>query len=90
MSLLDALVAPRRPNVIFDVGAHVGTWTLLTKSILPEATIHAFEPLPPHVAELERNVATLLDVYLHKMGLGSRRHMADMRITNRSYHFHTY
>jgi FkbM family methyltransferase len=84
MSLLDALVATCRPNVIFDVGAHVGTWTLLSKSILPEATIHAFEPLPHHVDELERNIATLSGVYVHKIGLGSHRHVAEMRITNRS------
>ena len=31
------LLRPLSPKVIYDVGANVGTWTLLAKAIFPEA-----------------------------------------------------
>ena len=36
-------------SVIYDIGANVGTWSLLAKSLIPGARIHAFEPLPKHL-----------------------------------------
>ena len=42
------LLRPNPPQVIYDVGANVGTWTLLAKALYPAAQIHAFEPLSMH------------------------------------------
>src|SRR5262249_27942917 len=42
---------PLDPRVIYDVGANVGTWTLLAKGLYPQAEVHAFEPLATHVAK---------------------------------------
>src|ERR1700722_2955050 len=38
-------------NVIYDIGANVGTWSLLAKALIPAARIHAFEPLAKHQAQ---------------------------------------
>ncbi|MCU1304361.1 MAG: methyltransferase, FkbM family, partial [Candidatus Sulfotelmatobacter sp.] len=35
-------------SVIYDIGANVGTWSLMATSLIPSACIHAFEPLPKH------------------------------------------
>lgn len=39
-------------NVIFDVGANVGTWTRLTHAHSPQAQIYAFEPFTQAFREL--------------------------------------
>lgn len=35
-------------SVAYDIGANVGTWSLLAKALMPGAVVHAFEPLPEH------------------------------------------
>ncbi len=52
-----ARLAAFRPRVVFDVGAHVGDWSLLAAGLLPEAAIHAFEIVPATRAELARRLA---------------------------------
>ena len=42
------LIEDADAKVIYDVGANVGTWTLLAKSIFPASRVEAFEPLPSH------------------------------------------
>jgi FkbM family methyltransferase len=66
------LLRPTPPVVIHDIGANVGTWTCLAKSIFPAATVEAFEPLEGHLAELRRNTARWPDVRLHALALGPR------------------
>ncbi|MDJ0460312.1 non-ribosomal peptide synthetase [Streptomyces sp. H27-C3] len=41
---------------VFDVGANIGMFTLFAGSRCPDATIHAFEPIPPVFDSLRRNV----------------------------------
>lgn len=84
ISLLDLIVARRLPVIVFDVGAFVGTWTLLLKSILPSSIVYAFEPLPSHSRRFENHVAQLSGVHLHECALGARRCSKTMRITNLS------
>ncbi|HSS20766.1 MAG TPA: FkbM family methyltransferase [Pyrinomonadaceae bacterium] len=43
--------------VIFDVGANVGDYSLLTRGLLPAATIHAFEPAKAVFDQLVANIA---------------------------------
>ncbi|GAA2487516.1 hypothetical protein GCM10010393_18570 [Streptomyces gobitricini] len=43
--------------VVFDVGANIGLYSLFVRTVCPDATIHAFEPLPPVFEKLERNMA---------------------------------
>jgi FkbM family methyltransferase len=70
LELLELLRA-RDIRVIYDVGANVGTWTLLAKSVFPAAEIHAFEPLPRHCDGFAANVDGLERLELHRIALGS-------------------
>lgn len=57
-------------NVIYDLGANVGTWSLLAKSLIPNAQIHSFEPLSKHQAEFCKNLRGMEQVTLHPVALG--------------------
>jgi FkbM family methyltransferase len=69
-------------GVIYDIGANVGTWSLLAKSLIPHANIHAFEPLPKHQEEFLRNFAGATDVTLHAIALGSAYATETLHITD--------
>ncbi len=65
------LASPAGISVIYDIGANVGTWSLLAKSLIPDVRIEAFEPLPKHQTEFLRNFTGSADVTLHSVALGS-------------------
>lgn len=44
-------------GVAIDVGAHIGTWSLIAARRVPSARIHAFEPVPRQAAQLRAHVA---------------------------------
>lgn len=46
----------RRDDVFYDVGAHVGTYTLLVSNVLNEEQIFAFEPQPANATRLKENL----------------------------------
>lgn len=50
--LLDSL---EPDDVVFDVGASVGTYTCFAMNKLTDGTVVSFEPYPPNVAQLEAN-----------------------------------
>lgn len=52
-------LAPFQPQVVFDVGANVGDWSILAAGLLPRSTIHAFEVVPLTHAELVARVGAL-------------------------------
>ncbi len=45
-----------KPNVIVDIGANLGFFTLFAASRWPNASIHAYEPAPDNFLRLMRNV----------------------------------
>lgn len=57
-AMTDALLLLRdrgfNPRVVIDVGANVGTWTDLAKSVFPEARFHLVEPQTACSAALQR------------------------------------
>jgi FkbM family methyltransferase len=57
--------------VIFDIGGNIGTWTLLATAILPNSTVHAFEPLQVHIDGFKKNTAQLRNIYLHEYCVGN-------------------
>lgn len=57
--------------IIYDIGANVGTWTLLAKSIFPNSQIHAFEPLDVHTTSFALNCRNLDQTHLHGFCLGN-------------------
>lgn len=60
-----------KPKVIYDVGANIGTWTLLAKSFFPDAAVHAFEPLPEHLIKLSATTEKLAQIAIHPFCLGN-------------------
>ncbi|HKO19963.1 MAG TPA: FkbM family methyltransferase [Acidobacteriaceae bacterium] len=83
LELLD-LVAQYRPSVIYDVGAHVGTWTRLAAVLFPGATIIAFEPIRSHCETFRTATEGIPNVALHQVALGAENRSAAMHIVNKS------
>lgn len=59
-----------RPT-IFDVGANVGQTVDRFRSLIPNCTIHSFEPSPTTFAQLRDHCANLRDVHVWNCGVGS-------------------
>lgn len=45
-----------RSDVVFDVGAHCGYYTLFTRSVRPDAEVHLFEPNPALCRDIRENL----------------------------------
>jgi FkbM family methyltransferase len=78
------LLRPRNPRVIFDIGANVGTWTLLAKALYPNCEIHAFEPLKQHTAKFRTVVSGIPGITLHEVALGQEGTSARMHVNDSS------
>jgi len=76
------LVQREKINVIYDIGANVGTWSLLAKSIIPSARIQAFEPLQRHCNIFAENMADTKNVMLHQIAIGSENTKAVIHVTS--------
>lgn len=61
-------------DVVFDVGANIGFFTLYLNRTLRNATVYCFEPIPETFSLLRHNVDanTHLDVRLFNIGLAER------------------
>ncbi len=44
-------------STIFDVGANVGFYSMLSATVLPSSNVYAFEPLPRNIDFLRRHIA---------------------------------
>jgi FkbM family methyltransferase len=61
---------PRTPYAtVVDVGAHTGQFSLLARKLYPQATIHAFEPLPEAAAKFREVFADDPHVRLHEVAI---------------------
>jgi FkbM family methyltransferase len=69
-------------RVIYDIGANVGTWSLLAKSLIPTGCIHAFEPLAKHQTEFLHNLRRREDVTMHPIALGSDNAVETLHVTD--------
>ena len=68
--------------MIYDIGANVGTWSLLAKALIPSARIHAFEPLPKHQTEFLHNFTGKEGVTLHPIAVGSDNAIQTLHVTD--------
>jgi FkbM family methyltransferase len=61
---------------VLDVGANIGVFTMAVKLNAPDATVHAFEPIPDIFQVLERNVLShnFSNVHLYNLAIGSLDH----------------
>lgn len=62
---------PLEIKVIFDVGANVGNWTKKVIESIPDAQIHAFEPVPNTFKLLETNTRKIQKIKRNQLGLSS-------------------
>jgi hypothetical protein len=63
----------RDGDVVFDVGANIGLFSLFVGEILPNATIYAFEPVPDIYEYLRRNTRCIEEkAKLRNVGLSDR------------------
>lgn len=53
---MNDVVAIPDDGVVLDLGANVGLFTVLVKSLKKDATVLAFEPMPPTFKALQKNV----------------------------------
>jgi FkbM family methyltransferase len=84
LELLDIVQADLRPTTIYDIGASGGTWTLLARTICPQAEVHAFEPLDYAVHDFDRRAGKVGRVTLHKIALGAAPKSASMFVLARA------
>lgn len=62
----------RQSNIIFDIGANTGVYSLVAKSLNPGAQVYAFEPVNTIFTKLEANARlNNLDIHCHEMGLSN-------------------
>jgi FkbM family methyltransferase len=65
-------------NVVFDVGAHEGTWSEMALRYFPDATIHAFEIAPPTAEALQSRFQTSGRIVVNAVGLGENAKAVDI------------
>jgi FkbM family methyltransferase len=68
-----AVVTRVRPDVVLDVGANRGQFTLLVKGLFPSATVVAFEPVEQALAVLRRLAAGMKGVTVVATACGAQR-----------------
>jgi FkbM family methyltransferase len=69
MEMFHALIKPG--DIVFDVGAHVGYMTLyFLKLVGAGGTVYAFEPAPPNLIYLSRNLCGRPNAFLVEKGVG--------------------
>jgi len=61
---------PRRPGVLFDVGANLGQTTGALHAAFPSATIHVFEPVSTTFATMRRRLMGQSQLHLHQAAVG--------------------
>jgi FkbM family methyltransferase len=75
------LLKPSPPGTIYDIGANIGTWTCLAKSLFPAARVDAFEPLAVHFDGFHRWTAAWPgDIHLHTCALAQTEGSATMHV----------
>jgi FkbM family methyltransferase len=80
LELLEMLKA-NPPATIYDIGASVGSWTCLAKSLFPGARVEAFEPQAANAEGFhEATFPWKNDVRLHACALGAADGTADLQV----------
>lgn len=76
----------RRGQTVLDIGANRGDFTLLFSDLVgPSGQVHAFEPVPPTFALLERHIAASArhpNVRLNRFGLAAQAGSFPIHVPN--------
>lgn len=52
---INALLKP--DDILFEVGAHIGTWSVFLAQVIKEGELHVFEPVPINYQKLQANIS---------------------------------
>lgn len=72
----------RPSDLLWDIGANVGTHTIFPAQMLTEGFVVSFEPYPPNVQQLRANltVNNLKNVHIEQVALGETKDESQLRI----------
>ncbi|MFX0098976.1 MAG: FkbM family methyltransferase [Candidatus Hodarchaeota archaeon] len=65
-------------DVIFDIGANIGLFSLYINEIFENLQIHAFEPVPVTFEALQKNLGNFSNIKLINQGLGEKDEEVDI------------
>ena len=71
-------------KTIFDIGGNIGSWSLLVKTIFPQAEVHAFEPLENFASSFTENTKNFSDISVHQVALGSVDEVSEIHVAGDS------
>lgn len=75
---------PNGITTIFDIGGNIGSWTLLAKTIFPQAEVHSFEPLEGFANQLKDNTKNFAAIFVHQVALGNEEAKNEMYVAGDS------
>lgn len=87
LEFVQLAAATGKIRTAYDLGANMGSWTLLAKTFLPGLTVHAFEPVPAYQQEFINSVKRITGVTLHKVGAGAENKQATFNLSGHSSSF---
>ena len=61
-----------RPNVILDIGGHIGIASVYLATLFPTAKIFTFEPVPDNFAILQKNISEYPNIRAFPIALGKK------------------
>jgi len=74
-------MAAKQADIIFDVGANAGIYSLAALAIRPDVAVHAFEPTPEIAARLRETVKLngLNRLYVHEVAVSNQNGSATLK-----------
>jgi FkbM family methyltransferase len=60
-----------RPDVLLDIGAHIGEMAIEMARALPQTSVHAFEPTPSSYKTLKTRLKAYPNAHAHAIALGA-------------------
>jgi FkbM family methyltransferase len=68
-------------DVLFDVGAYVGWYSVDFAQKVPGSKVYAFEPISEARAELNKNLGGLKNVFIYAFGLSDKTEFVDFHVS---------
>lgn len=80
----EMLISLAKPgDILFDVGAYVGWYSIAFARQVPSSRVYAFEPIPSLWRELDRNTRPFPNINISSIGLSYRSDITDFYISER-------
>lgn len=65
-------------NIIVDIGANVGAYSIYSKVTYPNSIVYSFEPMPYLFSLLKDNIKPFSDINIFPLGLSNKDEEADL------------